>query len=348
MTQCSHTPHKWTDGPIALVLAPTRELAVQIMDESKAYLHKTGLRAAVLYGGAPKMQQAMSLRQGPHIVIATPGRLIDMIASGTTNLRRCTYLVLDEADRMLDMGFEPQIRSIISQARPDRQTLMWSATWPKEVRALASEFFQNPITIHVGSTDLAANPNVKQHIHVVQERDKDEHILALLKDISTSAAHRVIVFSATQGGTERLCYGLQSAGVRSVGSIHGGKQQGARTAILNGFRSGRINILVATDVAARGLDISDVTHVINYDFPKQIEDYIHRIGRTGRAGKTGIAHSYVTSDPVTLKLLPELISIMKQANQEIPEGLSTLQNQTFVSYGRNAPGFNNKRGRGRY
>lgn len=314
-------PHRWTDGPIALVLAPTRELAVQIIAESNAYVRKLGLKAAAVYGGSQRGGQQQELRQGVHLLVATPGRLIDFLADGTTNLRRVSYVVLDEADRMLDMGFEPQIRQIMSQLRPDRQTLMWSATWPMKVQALAYEFFNDPITIHVGSTELRANPNVTQHVHIMSEREKQNKATELVKSLHKDGPSKVLIFCATQEMADRLSYTLQDQGFNRTASIHGGKSQGARMQMLAAFKDGNIHTLVATDVAARGLDINNIQHVINYDFPNEIEDYIHRIGRTGRAGKTGNAHTFLSHEKHPGKLVPHLIKVLKEANQVVSEDL---------------------------
>jgi len=322
-------PHKWSDGPIALVLAPTRELALQIISESAEYVRRMGLKCAAAYGGVFRQQQQQQLRQGAHLLVATPGRLIDFLQDGTTNLRRTTFMVLDEADRMLDMGFEPQIRQIFSQTRPERQTLMWSATWPMKVQALAHEFFNDPLTIHVGSTELRANPSVTQRIHVVSEFEKHKVATELVKDLHREGPVKTLIFCQTQGGADQMCYALQTAGFRNTASIHGGKTQGQRTQMLSAFRDGQVQILVATDVAARGLDINNIQHVINYDFPNEIEDYIHRIGRTGRAGRLGTAHSFLSHEKGDGKLVTELIKVLQDAGQEVSEELRGLAMNAF-------------------
>jgi len=331
-------PHRWSDGPLALVLAPTRELALQIISESNAYIRKLGLKALAVYGGSQKGGQLQVLRQGVHLLVATPGRLIDFLSDGSTNLRRVSYMVLDEADRMLDMGFEPQIRQIMGQLRPDRQTLMWSATWPVKVQALAYEFFNNPITIHVGSTELRANPNVQQKIHILSEREKHTKTTELIKTIHKDGPTKVLIFCATQDMADRLCYTLQDHGFSKTASIHGGKSQGARMQMLSAFRDGDLHTLVATDVAARGLDINNIQHVINYDFPNEIEDYIHRIGRTGRAGKTGTAHTFLTHEKHPGKLVPHLIKVLHEAGQTVSEEL-----RAFSSSGYDSPRFGGNR-----
>lgn len=264
------------DGPIALVLAPTRELAVQIEEETRKVLRRLPhIHTTCLYGGVPKYSQASALRAGVHVVIATPGRLIDMLESRATNLLRITYLVLDEADRMLDMGFEIQIRKICSQIRSDRQTLMFSATWPMEIRNLAASFQRDFVRVHVGSEELIANSDVKQHVYVVEEHDK---INKLFEIIRSAGRQRALIFTKTK----RMADTLHNQLSRNYGSsalvIHGDKEQAHRDRVLDRFRHDSAAILVATDVAARGLDIKDLDVVVNFDMPTSIEDYVHRIG----------------------------------------------------------------------
>ncbi|XP_013115752.1 ATP-dependent RNA helicase p62 isoform X2 [Stomoxys calcitrans] len=243
------------DGPIALVLAPTRELAQQIQQVATEFGSSSYVRNTCVFGGAPKGGQMRDLQRGCEIVIATPGRLIDFLAAGATNLKRCTYLVLDEADRMLDMGFEPQIRKIVSQIRPDRQTLMWSATWPKEVKQLAEDFLGNYMQINIGSLELSANHNIRQVIDVCEENDKEEKLKALLSEIYDTSENpgKIIIFVETKRRVDHLVRFIRSFGVR-CGAIHGDKSQSERDFVLREFRTGKSNILVATDVAARGLE----------------------------------------------------------------------------------------------
>jgi len=260
------------------------------------------------------------LERGVEIVIATPGRLIDMLECGKTNLRRVTYLVMDEADRMLDMGFEPQIRKILSQIRPDRQTLMWSATWPKEVQALARDFLHDPITVRVGGADLTANHRVKQVIEVCQESDKREKIVKILEQ-QMQVGGKILIFCAKKRECDTLTRTLRMDGWPAL-SIHGDKTQQERDWVMNEFRQGKSPILVATDVAARGLDVKDITTVVNYDMPMALEDYVHRIGRTGRAGATGTSYSFFTPD--NAKLARELIKILTESGQAVPAELQKL------------------------
>lgn len=240
------------DGPIVLILAPTRELAVQIQEEVSKFGKSSRIRNTCVYGGVPKGQQIRDLARGVEVCIATPGRLIDMLESGKTNLRRVTYLVLDEADRMLDMGFEPQIRKIIGQIRPDRQTCMWSATWPKEVRQLASDYQQNWIQVNIGSMELAANHRITQVVEVVsdfEKRDKmSKHIEAIMEDKN----NKILVFTGTKRVADDITRFLRQDGWPAL-SIHGDKQQNERDWVLNEFKTGKSPIMVATDVASRGI-----------------------------------------------------------------------------------------------
>jgi ATP-dependent RNA helicase DDX5/DBP2 len=254
-----------------LVLAPTRELALQIKVECDKFGASSEIKNTVIYGGVPKRPQQEQLRRGVEICIATPGRLIDMLEGNSTNLRRVTYLVLDEADRMLDMGFEPQMKSIVSQIRPDRQTLMWSATWPKEVQAISREFQKDAYQVHVGSMDLQANKNITQIVEVVTDGEKWSRLQHHLKD--TQPGDRVLIFVETKKGADMLCRSLGSSKF-FASAMHGDKSQGERDQALLDFRSGRNPIMVATDVAARGLDVKDVRVVVNFDMPNNIEECV--------------------------------------------------------------------------
>ncbi|CAG7785746.1 unnamed protein product [Allacma fusca] len=311
------------DGPIALILAPTRELAQQIQQVAKDFEHATSTRNSCIFGGAPKGPQAQELQSGVELVIATPGRLIDFLESGRTNLSRCSYLVLDEADRMLDMGFEPQIRKIIKQVRPDRQTVMLSATWPTEVRSLAEDFFTDYVQINVGSMSLSANRNILQIVDVCEEREKETKLLMLLDEIAQEDENKTIIFAETKRKVDHLTREMRKIGWAAM-CIHGDKTQGERDWVLKEFRGNRAPILVATDVAARGLDVEDVKFVINFDYPHSSEDYIHRIGRTGRSKKLGTAYSFFTPD--NSKQVHDLIDVLKEANQTVNPKLYDLKN----------------------
>ncbi|XP_058836792.1 uncharacterized protein LOC131693185 [Topomyia yanbarensis] len=324
------------DGPIALVLAPTRELAQQIQQVCTDFGRRMSIMNTCIFGGASKHPQADDLRRGVEIVIATPGRLIDFLESGTTNLRRTTYLVLDEADRMLDMGFEPQIRKIISQVRPDRQVLMWSATWPKEIRKLAEEFLRDYIQINIGSLNLAANENILQIIDCCQEYEKQDRLFKLLNQLSQQGHLKSIIFVETKRKVDQIVGIIKRNGWRCDG-IHGDKTQKDRDFVLNTFRRSNNGILVATDVASRGLDVDDVKFVINYDFPNNSEDYIHRIGRTGRSTNKGTAYTFFT--PANGSKANDLIGVLKEANQFV--------NPELQEYARHGGGGGRNRGFGR-
>lgn len=320
------------DGPIALVLAPTRELAQQIQSVAQLYSARGCIRNTCLFGGSPKGPQARDLERGVEIVIATPGRLIDFLEKGTTNLRRCTYLVLDEADRMLDMGFEPQIRKVIEQIRPDRQVLMWSATWPKEIQALAEDFLTDYIKVNIGSLNLSANNNIKQIIEVCEEHEKESKLSGLLKEIASERDNKVIVFVETKKKVDDIARAVRRAGYKAL-AIHGDKSQPERDAVLTEFRNGATTILIATDVAARGLDVEDVKFVVNFDYPNSSEDYIHRIGRTGRCQQSGTAYTYFTSGDA--RQARALVGVLRETGQNPPTKLSDMARTNNGNSGRN-------------
>lgn len=309
------------DGPIVLILAPTRELAQQIQQVAKDFGSSSLIRNTCIFGGSPKGPQARDLERGVEIVIATPGRLIDFLEKGTTNLKRCTYLVLDEADRMLDMGFEPQIRKIIEQIRPDRQVLMWSATWPKQVQALAEDFLVDYIQINIGSLAPAANHNIRQIVDVCEERDKEGKLSKLLRDVASDHNNKMIIFVETKKKVDDITKNIRREGFMAI-CIHGDKSQPERDYVLNEFRNGKSHILVATDVAARGLDVEDVKYVINFDYPNSSEDYIHRIGRTGRCDQAGTAYAFFTS--TNQRQAKDLIAVLEEAGQPINPKLQEL------------------------
>lgn len=308
------------DGPIALILAPTRELAVQIQQECTKFGSNSRIRNTAIYGGAPKGPQIRDLQRGVEIVIATPGRLIDMLETHKTNLRRVTYLVMDEADRMLDMGFEPQIRKIVSQIRPDRQTLMFSATWPKDVQKLANDFLRDFIQVNIGSLELTANHNIQQIVEVCSDFEKRSKLIKHLEQIQQENA-KVLIFVGTKRVADDITKYLRQDGWPAL-AIHGDKEQRERDWVLGEFKAGRSPILIATDVASRGLDVKDVGYVINYDFPNNCEDYIHRIGRTGRAGMKGTSYTYFTTD--NAKSARELINILREAKAHVPPQLEEM------------------------
>lgn len=323
------------DGPIVLVLAPTRELAVQIKEECDKFGASSEIKNTVVYGGVPKGKQVGSLRSGVEIVIATPGRLIDHLEQGNTNLKRVTYLVMDEADRMLDMGFEQQLRKIVSQIRPDRQVLMWSATWPPSVQRLAQDYLVDYYQVTVGSLDLAGNKDVTQVVDVCSDQDKYGNLLRYLRENLTDK-DRVLVFVETKKGCDMLTRSLRSDGFQAR-AMHGDKSQDERDWVLREFKSRQSTLLCATDVAARGLDVDDIRMVVNFDMPNDMENYIHRIGRTGRAGKKGTAVSFFVADK-NGRQARELVEILSRTEQNIPNELQALA--SFSGGGRG-------RGRGR-
>ncbi|CAI5674562.1 probable ATP-dependent RNA helicase DDX17 [Oreochromis niloticus] len=318
----NHQPYlERGDGPICLVLAPTRELAQQVQQVAYDYGKSSRIKSTCVYGGAPKGPQIRDLERGVEICIATPGRLIDFLEAGKTNLRRCTYLVLDEADRMLDMGFEPQIRKIVDQIRPDRQTLMWSATWPKEVRQLAEDFLKDYVQINVGALELSANHNILQIVDVCVESEKDQKLIQLMEEIMAEKENKTIIFVETKKRCDDLTRRMRRDGWPAM-CIHGDKSQPERDWVLAEFRSGKAPILIATDVASRGLDVEDVKFVINYDYPNSSEDYIHRIGRTARSTNKGTAYTFFT--PGNLRQARELIRVLEEARQAINPKLLQL------------------------
>ncbi|RKO92878.1 P-loop containing nucleoside triphosphate hydrolase protein [Blyttiomyces helicus] len=309
------------EGPIVLILAPTRELALQIKQECDKFGASSQIKNTCLYGGASRGPQINELRSGVEIAIATPGRLIDMVESRQTNLRRVTYLVMDEADRMLDMGFEPQIRKIVEQIRPDRQTLMWSATWPKEVQALANDYLKDYSQVNIGSMELSASHNVRQIIEICPEHDKMRRLMNILGHPHDARQFKSIIFTGTKRGADEVTDFLRRNG-HDACALHGDKRQSERDRVMFDFKNGTFQILIATDVAARGLDVRDIKYVINYDFPGCIEDYVHRIGRTGRAGATGVAFTFFTLE--NSKMARPLLQILEEASQDISPELREL------------------------
>ena len=275
----------------ALVLTPTRELAIQVEESIKVYAKHTPLKSLVVFGGIDIKTQTPHLKTGIEILVATPGRLLDHVEQKTLNLGQVQILVLDEADRMLDMGFMPDLKRILALLPKKRQNLMFSATFSNEIKKLADDFLTNPVLVEVARSN-ATNDNVTQQVYQLAQSDKQAFLTQLLlKD----DAKQVIVFTKTKITASRLSRALQKEGI-AADAIHGDKSQKERIEALDAFKAGKITVLVATDVAARGLDISDLPMVINYEIPSAPEDYVHRIGRTGRAGASGVAISFVSED----------------------------------------------------
>ncbi|GMI17407.1 hypothetical protein TrLO_g9390 [Triparma laevis f. longispina] len=338
--------------PKMLVLAPTRELAQQSYEVLEEFGSCLGIRAVVIFGGIPKYDQSRVLKRGVEVVVATPGRLKDLCDEGVCDLSEVEFLVLDEADRMLDMGFEQDVRYIISMCKEkeERQTAMFSATWPASIQKLAQDFLVEVTRVYVGfeaivgsngdevDDSLSANKRVAQTVEVIEDRARDDRIKVLLEKYHGSRKNRVLVFALYKKEAARLEQMLSRNGWKCC-SIHGDKSQDQRTAALQAFKDQSNPLLIATDVAARGLDIPDVECVINYTFPLTIEDYVHRIGRTGRAGKTGISHTFF--QPGDKSHAGELQQVMKQAGQKVPEELmkfgSTIKKKEHKLYGNFGP-----------
>lgn len=313
--------------PRLLILAPTRELAMQSLNVVKEI---GGYPCVCLYGGVSKQAQKAELRAdgGADVVVATPGRLEDLLDEGVLSLDDILCLVLDEADRMLDDGFEPAIRRIVGRCPAPagtekagsrgRQTVMFSATWPEEIRKLAGTFLRSEelVRVTVGSEDLSANTSVTQIVECIDGRNKDRRLIELLNKYHKSRTNRCIIFVLYKREASSLEHALTAKGFNAVG-IHGDKGQDARSSALSDFKAGKIPLLIATDVAARGLDIPKVEYVLNYSFPLTVEDYVHRIGRTGRAGATGISHTFFTD--FDKGLAGALVGVLQQAKQEVPK-----------------------------
>ncbi|KAK3007114.1 hypothetical protein RJ639_016183 [Escallonia herrerae] len=368
LRHCRNNPQ---NGPTVVVLAPTRELATQIQDEAIKFGRSSRFSCTCLYGGASKGAQLKELDRGADIVVATPGRLNDILEMKKVDFRQVSLLVLDEADRMLDMGFEPQIRKIVNEIPPRRQTLMFTATWPKEVSKIACDLLVNPVQVNIGSVDeLAANKSITQHVEVVPQMEKQRRLEEIIR--SQERGSKVIIFCSTK----RLCDQLARSIGRNFGAaaIHGDKSQTDRDWVLSQFRTGKSPILVATDVAARGLDIKDIRRgpfsppfyfqstfelspsyqavysvstflifvgvvavvVINYDFPNGVEDYVHRIGRTGRAGATGVSYTFFSEQD--WKYAGDLIKVLEGADQHVPQEVREMALRGGPSFGKDRGG----------
>nr|XP_042912525.1 putative ATP-dependent RNA helicase Pl10 isoform X2 [Parasteatoda tepidariorum] len=321
--------------PLSLILSPTRELASQIHDEAIKFSYRSKCRPCVVYGGADPAQQMKDLDRGCHLLVATPGRLVDMIERGKISLEMVRYLVLDEADRMLDMGFEPQIRRIVLEDKMpgigERQTLMFSATFPKKVQELARKFLDNYIFLAVGRVG-STSENITQKVVWVEEHDKRSFLLDLLnaaglKNGNAARDSLTLTFVETKKGADALEHFLMSEGY-PVTSIHGDRTQREREEALWNFRTGATTVLVATAVAARGLDIPNVKHVINFDLPSDVEEYVHRIGRTGRVGTVGLATSFFNEK--NRNMASDLVELITETRQELPEWLSILAKEVQV------------------
>ncbi|KAL4914170.1 hypothetical protein BDW62DRAFT_191041 [Aspergillus aurantiobrunneus] len=314
------------EGPVGLIMTPTRELATQIHKDCKPFLKALNLRAVCAYGGAPIKDQIAELKRGAEIIVCTPGRMIDLLAANAgrvTNLRRVTYVVLDEADRMFDMGFEPQVMKILSNVRPDRQTVLFSATFPRNMEALARKTLTKPIEIVVGGRSVVA-PEITQIVEVCNEDKKFIRLLELLGNLYSTDENedaRSLIFVDRQEAADTLLRELMRKGYPCM-SIHGGKDQIDRDSTIEDFKAGIFPVLIATSVAARGLDVKQLKLVVNYDAPNHLEDYVHRAGRTGRAGNTGTAVTFLTEDQERYSV--DIAKALKQSGQQVPEPVQNM------------------------
>ncbi|PNY25970.1 Pre-mRNA-processing ATP-dependent RNA helicase PRP5 [Tolypocladium capitatum] len=313
------------DGPVSLIMTPTRELATQIHRDCKPFLKAMGLRAVCAYGGAPIRDQIADLKRGAEIIVCTPGRMIDLLAANqgrVTNLKRVTYVVLDEADRMFDMGFEPQVMKIFANMRPDKQTILFSATMPRLIDSLTKKVLTSPVEITVGGRSVVAK-EIEQIVEVRDEDSKFLRVLGLLGELYNQTDDaRSLVFVERQEKADGLMKDLLLKGYPCM-SIHGGKDQVDRDSTISDFKKGVIPVLIATSVAARGLDVKQLMLVINYDAPNHMEDYVHRAGRTGRAGNTGVAVTFVT--PEQENCAPGIAKALEQSGQAVPEKLDEMR-----------------------
>lgn len=307
--------------PYMLVLAPTRELAVQTHEvcEAAGKICDPPVSSVCVFGGVSKEPQKKALRAGAQIIVATPGRLIDLMEEGVVDLSEVSFVVLDEADRMLDLGFAPDLKKIIPKTLSSRQTAMFSATWPTEVKELAASFLKTPVQVTIGSDVLTANADVKQIVEVMEPDQRVDRMLALLKQYF-KGSNKILIFVLYKKEAVFVEQLLQKKGYKTAAAIHGDLTQAARDTVLANFKSGKAPIMIATDVAARGLDVPDIEMVLNYAFPLTIEDYVHRIGRTGRAGKQGISITFFTSNEKGLA--GALGGVLRQGGFEIPEALT--------------------------
>jgi len=291
-----------------LVLAPTRELALQIHDNFKEYGKNLNIKTTVIFGGVPQSKQVRILNQGVDILVATPGRLLDLVQQRKLTLSNVSYLVLDEADRMLDMGFVKDVKKIVAMVKKERQTMFFSATMPKAIMSLSSEMLHNPVRVKVSPEEETID-RIKQSVYFVDKKKKIKLLINVLKNKDLKS---VLVFSRTKHGANKIVHQLEESGIRAS-AIHGNKSQSARQKALALFKTKKVRVLVATDIAARGIDVDELSHVINYDLPEVPETYIHRIGRTGRAGLGGVAISFCSQDEADL-----LKDIQKHIKMDIP------------------------------
>jgi len=310
-------------GPAMLIMAPTRELCQQIYEESDRFGKPADIKTACVFGGASRQPQIRDLWNGPQCVCATPGRLNDFLRDGSIKIGQCCYLVLDEADRMLDMGFEPQIKELSEYLPKERQNCFFTATWPKEVQHVAKLLTYQPTHIQCGSSDtMTANADITQHIvKIWSEGDKMKHMEEFIFSQLQSSGGAALIFTKTKKAAAGMYQTLSRAGAPIV-CLHGDMEQRARDNALWAFKHGKAKVLVATDVAQRGLDIKNVSYVVNYDPPSNMEDYVHRIGRTGRAGEKGDAYTYLYENETGPA--QNIMKVMKKTGQKIPDELKEI------------------------
>lgn len=328
-------------GIKTLILTPTRELAIQIEESFKSYGRFLQIRQCVIFGGVSQVAQVNSLRRGVDVVVATPGRLLDLMQQGHVSLRDIQYLVLDEADRMLDMGFVHDVKRIIAKLPVKRQTLFFSATMPNEINALANSILTNPVKVEVTPVSSTVDA-IQQYIYFTEKQNKSFLLKHVLSDHSIKTA---LVFTRTKHGADKLAKFLMKSGIKAE-AIHGNKSQGARQVALRNFKNRSTRVLVATDIAARGIDIDDLTHVFNYELPEVPETYVHRIGRTGRAGASGHALSFCDFEEKALlkdiqKLISKNIPVVTEHPYPLPAALTSLKEvaQPAASFTKKKPGF---------
>ena len=312
-------------APKTLILTPTRELAIQIEENFSAYGRHIPLKRTVIFGGVSQHNQVMALQKGTDIIIATPGRLLDLMNQGFIDLRSIQIFVLDEADRMLDMGFVNDVKKVIAKLPIKRQTLLFSATMPTEIQQLANSILNNPLKVEITPVSSTAD-SIDQSVFFVEKKNKSTLLTFLLKDKSIKNA---LVFTRTKHGADKVVKILNAAKIQSA-AIHGNKSQNARQTALQNFKNGNNRVLVATDIAARGIDIDELSHVVNFELPEVPETYVHRIGRTGRAGNTGIALSFCDLEEIPLlrdiqKLIAKKIPVREDHPYPLSQSVTTLE-----------------------
>ena len=305
-------------GPIGIVIVPTRELAKQIVFDCNRFGKALDIKTVCIYGGNGRQFQIKDLEVCPQLIVATPGRLLDFLEAGVIVLKNCSFVVVDEGDRMMDMGFSPQLKKILSQVRPDHQCFMCTATWPTSLCELSSEYMETPVHLNVGSVEYPLNPNITQQIKIVEAEDKVQTLVGILKPLKEK---RVLVFVDTKTSCDTLVEELKTAEITAV-ALHGQKSTKDRMSALLDFRAGRSLVVVATDLASRGIDIRDLEYVVLYDFPRRIEDYVHRIGRTARGNGKGTAISLFTKD--NAKSAQILVKVLEDAGQNVPRELRRM------------------------